>query len=580
MAGEPPGLLSVRRLAGPLLSGMLLAAATPPAASPILPFFVLTPLAVHLARLPAESGGVRAFESGALAVLVQHGWGLRWLPWTMGAVAGTAIGWTAFATVLLTLASLGGVASWCVRRLSTGPRALPLALALAIGWTALEWTLAHLPFGLAFPWAPIGLGLVTWPQALGLAELVGVTGVTCWLALVSGLLATAMIGWKGEPTGFNRISARIPARLRAMALATGVVLVVGPVLWGARRARSLVTRPVAHVVALALDVPPAGPSAARAEASVSAVEGALASGPSPVDLVVLPEMVLPLEPGSTERSALVRRLRTQADGLAAPLLVGAVTTSGGRFFNSALLVTESVPGTATEIGDEPDGERGVEADPGASAVSEPTVVAHKRRLVPGVERGNTLAPGWLAPATATGYTPGEVGTVLAVGSLRAGVLICYDVAFAEDARRLLRGGANTLVALSSDAWFGGTAGARRAGAAQHIAHLTLRAIETRTGAVRSANGGPAVSIDPAGRVLTVGPTGALTAPVSATAEPTSFARTGDLVGPGAALLLVLALLTGRARGRPGGGTGRTTSWARSPTRGLSARSDARLDSSG
>ncbi len=232
MAGEPPGLLSVRRLAGPLLSGMLLAAATPPAASPILPFFVLTPLAVHLARLPAESGGVRAFESGALAVLVQHGWGLRWLPWTMGAVAGTAIGWTAFATVLLALASLGGVASWCVRRLSTGPRALPLALALAIGWTALEWTLAHLPFGLAFPWAPIGLGLVTWPQALGLAELVGVTGVTCWLALVNGLLATAMIGWKGEPTGFNRISARIPARLRAMALATGVVLVVGPGLVG------------------------------------------------------------------------------------------------------------------------------------------------------------------------------------------------------------------------------------------------------------------------------------------------------------------------------------------------------------
>ena len=538
-------MLSLRRLAGPLLSGLLLAAGTPPAVSPILPFFALAPLAVHLALMPAEAGGVRAFEGGAVATFVQHGWGLRWLPWTMGAVAGPAIGWTAFAAVLLALVSLGGVAGWCVRRLSTGPRALPLALALAIAWTALEWTLAHLPFGLAFPWAPIGLGLVTWPQALGLAELVGVTGVTCWLALVNGLLATALVGWKGERTGFN------PVRTRAMALATGVVLVVGPVFWGGRRARSLATRPVANVVALALDVPPAGPSAARAEASVSAVEGALAVGPSPIDLVVLPEMVLPLEPGSAERVALLRRLQAQADGLAAPLLVGAVTTSGGRFFNSALLVAESVPGTASEMGDERGGDRGVEADLGVGADPglEPTLVAHKRRLVPGVERGSPLAPGWLAPATAPGYTPAEAGTVLAVGPLRVGVMICYDVAFAGDARRLLRGGANALVALSSDAWFGGTVGARRAGAAQQIAHLTLRAIETRTGAVRGANGGPAVSIDPSGRLLTVGPTGALTAAVRATEEPTLFTRTGDLVGPGAALLLLLALLPGRARPR-------------------------------
>ena len=98
-----------------------------------------------------------AVHAGMLAGVVQHGWGLRWLPFTMTAVAGPAAGWFVFAAVLAVLAGATGAAAWGTHRLLAGRHPLPVALALPITWTALEWVLAHLPFGLAFPWAPSGL---------------------------------------------------------------------------------------------------------------------------------------------------------------------------------------------------------------------------------------------------------------------------------------------------------------------------------------------------------------------------------------------------------------------------------------
>ena len=120
-----------------------------------------------------------------------------------------------------------------------------------------------------------------------------------------------------------------------------------------------------------------------------------------------------------------------------------------------------------------------------------------------------------------------------------------------DARALVRGGAGALAALSSDAWFGGTSAlpaVRRAGIAQQLAHLTLRVVETRTGAVRASSGGPAVVIAPSGRTDASaeaeagGAGGVVQAPVRALAGRTLFVQTGDLAGPSAAVLLLGLLL--------------------------------------
>ena len=134
------------------------------------------------------------------------------------AVAGPAAGWLVFVAVLAVLAGATGAAAWGTHRLLTGRHPLPAALALPITWTALEWGLAHLPFGLAFPWAPLGLGLARWPELLGPAELVGVGGVTAWLACVNGLLASAV----------NRVPVAARARGAGMMVAAGAAaLLVG-----------------------------------------------------------------------------------------------------------------------------------------------------------------------------------------------------------------------------------------------------------------------------------------------------------------------------------------------------------------
>ena len=504
---------------------MLLAAGTPPALSPLVPFLALVPLAVHLARLPAGArGGADALAAGVLTGAVQHGWGLRWLPGTFAAVAGPLVGLAGSAAALAALAAITGAAAWACHRLLVGPASVSLGFALPLAWTALEWILAHLPLGLAFPWAPLGLGLTRWPELLGIAELVGVGGVTAWLAAVNGLLAAAVLraapGGGAHPGG-SRWSTAVLAPA-----AVALLLALLPVAWGGWRAGRLDTSPTGTVAALALELPTGGPAPARAAATPDAAARALAAvEPGGLHLVVLPEMALPLAPDSPGGTAAVGRLRALAVRAGAPLLTGALRRGSEGVFNSVLLVSAE---------QSPD-------HPGA-------FVADKRRLVPGVERGSAVRAPWLAPAGSGGYAPGASWPVAAVGPLRGGVLVCYEVAFAGDVRRLILSGANLLIALTSDAWFAGGAGGRRAGIAQQLAHLSMRAVETRTGAVRASSGGPAALVGPDGAIEPEAAPGAASGVVRAATRPTLFVRTGDLAGPLSTFLVLLAL-AGGAHGR-------------------------------
>ena len=77
---------------------------------------------------------------------------------------------------------------------------------------------------------------------------------------------------------------------------------------------------------------------------------------------------------------------------------------------------------------------------------------------------------------------------------RFGVVICYESAFEDLARRYRAAGADFLVNITNDAWYG-----RTAGPYQHATHLVMRAIETRAGIARAANDGISEFVDPLGR---------------------------------------------------------------------------------
>lgn len=78
---------------------------------------------------------------------------------------------------------------------------------------------------------------------------------------------------------------------------------------------------------------------------------------------------------------------------------------------------------------------------------------------------------------------------------RLGVFICYESVFPAEVRQFVKGGANLLVNISNDGYFGHSA-ARE----QHLEIARMRAVENRRWLIRSTNDGITAVIDPAGRV--------------------------------------------------------------------------------
>lgn len=93
------------------------------------------------------------------------------------------------------------------------------------------------------------------------------------------------------------------------------------------------------------------------------------------------------------------------------------------------------------------------------------------------------------------FKPGRSLRPLPGSSARLGVLICYEVIFPELSRGQVIEGAQVLVNITNDAWFG-----RSSAPYQHLAFAVFRAVENRKPIIRCANTGISAIIDQRGRV--------------------------------------------------------------------------------
>jgi apolipoprotein N-acyltransferase len=107
-----------------------------------------------------------------------------------------------------------------------------------------------------------------------------------------------------------------------------------------------------------------------------------------------------------------------------------------------------------------------------------------------------------------------------------GVLICFEIIFPDLCRKFVREGANFLVTITNDAWFGRTSAPR-----QHLTMAIFRAIENRVFIARAANTGISAFIDPLGRIMKqrgIFVEEAIQGTISLSKEKTFYTLYGDL----------------------------------------------------
>jgi len=144
------------------------------------------------------------------------------------------------------------------------------------------------------------------------------------------------------------------------------------------------------------------------------------------------------------------------------------------------------------------------------------------------------------------FWPGPGARTLDLGAFgRAGLQICYEIIFSgqvvdRDHRP------DFIFNPSNDAWFGAW------GPPQHLAQARLRAIEEGLPVVRATPTGISAVIDADGRVresLPMHAAGRIDTLIPAAHAPTLFARYGNILPVGFALLLLAAAIAFRRRGR-------------------------------
>jgi len=94
------------------------------------------------------------------------------------------------------------------------------------------------------------------------------------------------------------------------------------------------------------------------------------------------------------------------------------------------------------------------------------------------------------------FEPGESRKAFQSGGHIYGTFICYESVFPDEVRRFVNLGADVLVNISDDGWYGNTSAAW-----EHLNMVRMRAIENHRWVLRATNTGVTAAIDPYGRVV-------------------------------------------------------------------------------
>ncbi len=395
------------------------------------------------------------------------------------------------------IAVFGAITAVLIRRFQTAGMWLAPAV-----WVAVEYLRGILIGG--FPWIPLGNTMVTFLPIAQLASLVGVQGLSLFVALLNvGFAIAAVSTGRKQLVGAGTSIALIlivstwgGLRLRANELTQGQPIQVGLIQgniaqqdkWNPARAEMILERYL--------------------QLSRQAVEKG-------AQFLIGPEASTPFYFDEEPEGALVRRMVRE---LQTPLLLGSDEMEPGdppRNYNSAFMLDRA----------------------GATAA-----VYRKMHLVPfGEYVPFQRLLFFVAPLVeaVSAFSPGVRVTMLPVEGHMVSTAICYEVTYPALQREAVRQGSEMLTTITNDAWYG-----ESSAAFQHFEMAAMRAIEQGRYLVRSANTGISGIIDPYGRVLiktNLFETAAVVGEARFVQTRTVYATIGDLAAHVSAAVVMVAL---------------------------------------
>jgi apolipoprotein N-acyltransferase len=145
------------------------------------------------------------------------------------------------------------------------------------------------------------------------------------------------------------------------------------------------------------------------------------------------------------------------------------------------------------------------------------------------------------------FIPGTHRSVFTADGKKYGVFICYESIFGDELRHFPLQGAQVLVNISDDGWYGDTSAPW-----EHLDMVRMRAIENHRWLLRATNTGVTAAIDPFGRIIATIPRhirASVQVPFGYENDLTFYSRHGDWFAWLCAFVTSLLLLLGFTRKR-------------------------------
>lgn len=498
----PPGDVRNLFLAG--LTGALLVCAFPKPDLGLIAFVALVPLLISIRQAKWR----KAAGLGFIAGLIFFAGSLYWITPTV--VQYGSLPWAVALGILLLLAGYLAIyfAGFAAGVAFLGQNGVIFVLFTGGLWVTFELLRSRLLIG--FPWNLLGHSQYQNLPLIQIADATGVYGISFVVAAVNAGIADGLVAHHGW-------------RKRASSFATAGLLVSGAVIYGWVD-QPRIPRPEIRVALLQGNISQDIKWDPRfQDETMAAYQNlTLAQTRFHPDLVIWPETAVPFFLRHDQRLVSVEKL---ADEINSSLLVSAPDRDGRaspRYTVSAFLIKPKIGITSTY---------------------------DKIRLVPFGEyvplKRILFFVTKLTQGAVGEFSPGTQMTVFPIPAGKFSVSISYEIYFATDVRRFVQKGAEFLVNITNDAWYG-----RSAAPYQHLSMVVFRAVENRRYLVRAANTGISAIVDPNGRIVSrsdLFESTAVRGTITANSDLTFYARYGDIFAWGIVSIVGIGLLIAAIR---------------------------------